>query len=90
MDDQNTVPSTAAPAPTCTSCGMATSGYKCAVCGEESAAHDQAHACGGENCQPKCEGCGQADSKCTCQQPQTPSSGPTPPPVDTGAAPPAM
>lgn len=59
----------------CTTCGKATSGYKCAVCGEESVSHDEAHPCGGANCQPKCVDCNEAESKCNCQGAQTSSGG---------------
>lgn len=63
------------PAAKCSTCSMDTAGYKCAVCGEESATHDATHPCGGENCQPKCVGCNQADSKCNCAAAQTPVGG---------------
>lgn len=65
----------AEPAAKCSTCSMDTAGYKCAVCGEESATHDDTHPCGGENCQPKCVGCNQADSKCSCGAAQTPVGG---------------
>lgn len=65
----------AEPAAKCSTCSMDTAGYKCAVCGEESATHDATHPCGGENCQPKCVGCNQADSKCSCGAAQTPVGG---------------
>lgn len=51
---------------TCSKCGGATEGYKCDACGEESAAHDPNHKCGGDHCVAKCTGCDQAHTKCTC------------------------
>lgn len=55
----------------CSTCGMDTEGYKCEMCGEESAEHDPNHHCGGERCMSKCKGCGQAQSKCACQPQQS-------------------
>lgn len=64
----------------CATCGKVTNGYKCAVCGEESEHHDDAHACGGANCQPKCLACGQSESKCSCG-PTVADTGSTTPPA---------
>lgn len=50
----------------CKTCGAGADGYKCAVCGEAADEHDPEHACGAEHCQPKCEGCNQAEVNCTC------------------------
>lgn len=73
-DDQNQGSGqTSSPAPAaqkCATCGQGAAGYKCAVCGEESETHDETHTCGGTNCQLKCVGCSQAESKCSCQQAQ--------------------
>ena len=54
--------------PKCSKCGMETEGYKCEMCGAESAHHDDNHGCGSEHCVAKCNGCGQAGTveKCTC------------------------
>jgi len=51
---------------TCKTCSGDTAGYKCDVCGEESAEQDAAHACGAEHSTPKCAACNEADGKCTC------------------------
>ncbi len=51
----------------CSKCGMETEGFKCDMCGAESATHDEQHEHGGEHCMPKCKACGQAQVKCTCQ-----------------------
>lgn len=53
--------------PKCKTCGMATKGYKCKICGAEMEKMDPAHACGPENCEPKCVGCGLGESDCTCK-----------------------
>ncbi|MGYP001563454255 len=45
---------------------MATQGYKCDMCGTESAEHDAGHGCGGDHCLAKCSGCGEAETKCSC------------------------
>ncbi|MEK7506831.1 MAG: hypothetical protein AAB585_02360 [Patescibacteria group bacterium] len=50
----------------CKKCGMATQGYKCDMCGTESAEHDAGHGCGGDHCLAKCSGCGEAETKCSC------------------------
>lgn len=50
----------------CTKCQSPTDGYKCDMCGEESATRDPNHACGGDHCMAKCAGCSQAEAKCTC------------------------
>lgn len=52
---------------TCAVCLGLTSGYKCAMCGEESASRDPGHACGGEHCIPKCVDCNQAEARCVCE-----------------------
>lgn len=51
----------------CAKCGGATEGYKCDVCGEESATHKENHRCGGSHCVAKCKECGQAETKCACE-----------------------
>lgn len=61
----------------CATCGKATSGYKCDMCGAESADYDPNHACGGEHCVAKCSGCGQAENRCICP-PASPGAGPVP------------
>ncbi len=50
----------------CSKCGGETEGYKCDICGAESAAHDDNHKHGSEHCMPKCKACGQAQVKCPC------------------------
>lgn len=50
----------------CTTCGGPTEGFKCDVCGAEADVHVEDHSCGGEHCMPKCQGCGEAQVKCTC------------------------
>jgi len=45
---------------------MDTEGYKCDMCGAESATHDANHEHGGDHCMPKCKGCNEAQVKCTC------------------------
>lgn len=50
----------------CSKCGGPTEGYKCDMCGAESATHDENHEHGGEHCMPKCKACSQAQVKCTC------------------------
>ncbi len=77
MDENNANPPAGGPAPAapaeqpaqakCTKCGGGTSGYKCDMCDAESAEHDPNHACGADHCMPKCAGCSQAASKCSCQ-----------------------
>jgi hypothetical protein len=51
---------------TCSQCGGPTEGYKCDLCGAEAKEHDDGHACGGDHCVPKCTGCNEAQSNCTC------------------------
>lgn len=51
---------------TCKTCKGETHGYKCDMCGAESDSHDASHACGGDHCMSKCEGCGEAEVKCSC------------------------
>ena len=51
----------------CKTCGGVTEGYKCDVCGEESATHDDSHKCDGDHCVQKCVACNQAETKCTCK-----------------------
>ena len=53
----------------CATCGGKTDGFKCAMCGEVSAAHNPEHACGGEMFQARCAACNEAESKCTCALP---------------------
>lgn len=53
-------------AATCDQCGGATKGFKCDVCGAESAVHVEAHGCGGAHCMPKCAGCYEAVVLCEC------------------------
>ena len=50
----------------CKTCGGATEGYKCDVCGVEAKEHDANHKCGSEHCVAKCVGCGEAETKCSC------------------------
>ena len=50
----------------CTKCGGPTEGYKCDLCGAESAVHVETHRCGGPHCMPKCERCEEAEVLCTC------------------------
>lgn len=50
----------------CTKCSKPTQGYKCDVCGVESATHDEQHVHGGEHCMLKCGACNEAQVKCTC------------------------
>lgn len=47
-------------------CNGPTEGYKCDVCGSESAEHDANHEHGGEHCVAKCQTCNEAETKCTC------------------------
>ncbi len=53
-------------APTCTTCGGDTEGYKCELCTAESRGHDPEHECGGEHCLPKCKECNEAQTQCAC------------------------
>lgn len=74
LKDQAQSAQSPATAPACSVCGKTTAGFRCASCGEETSEHDPNHACGGDQCQPKCVDCGDADSKCTCPpQTQTPA-----------------
>ena len=50
----------------CSKCEAETDGYKCDVCGSESAEHVEDHPCGGDHCMPKCAACGEAQVKCSC------------------------
>tara|TARA_Y100000310_G_scaffold345859_1_gene471628 strand:+ start:23531 stop:23731 length:201 start_codon:yes stop_codon:yes gene_type:complete len=50
----------------CSKCEGETEGWKCEMCGSESGEHVADHQCGGEHCIPKCKGCAEAESKCTC------------------------
>ena len=51
----------------CSKCNGNTSGYKCDMCDEEAEKHDDNHSCGGDHCMPKCAGCSQAQTKCSCK-----------------------
>lgn len=51
----------------CKTCKGPTDGFKCDMCGEESATHKEDHACGGPHCMPKCKPCNEAEAKCTCK-----------------------
>jgi len=51
----------------CSKCSGPTEGFKCDMCGEESETHVEDHSCGGAHCVAKCQGCGEAESKCTCE-----------------------
>lgn len=51
---------------TCAKCQKTAKGWKCDKCGAEAVAHDEGHGCGGAHCVPKCEGCSEAESKCSC------------------------
>jgi len=51
----------------CVRCNAPTDGYKCDICGVESAEHDPVHGCGGDHCQPKCRRCNEAESRCGCE-----------------------
>ena len=50
----------------CKTCGGATKGFKCDICGSISDAHVETHRCGGEHCVPMCAECEQAETKCEC------------------------
>ncbi len=52
----------------CPKCGGETEGWKCAICGAESATHDSnhKHADSDRYCTMKCKACAQADVLCTC------------------------
>lgn len=50
----------------CTSCSGPTEGFKCDICGAQSDNHDDNHGCGSEHCMPKCQGCNEAQVKCSC------------------------
>lgn len=54
----------------CAKCNMEAGGWKCAVCGAESAEHDPNHVHGepasDRHCMPMCTGCSQAEVHCTC------------------------
>lgn len=50
----------------CTKCSGPTAGYKCDMCGVESAEHDATHACGSDHCMPKCSACNEAQANCSC------------------------
>lgn len=57
--------------PKCAKCSGATAGYKCAICGDESAHHVPEHRHGepesDRHVMPKCEKCGEAEVFCTCE-----------------------
>lgn len=52
----------------CPKCNGATDGWKCAICGSESGAHDPKHMHEGSDryCTMRCKECGKADVHCTC------------------------
>jgi len=54
----------------CAKCNMDAKGWKCAICGEESANHDQSHKHGeppsDRHCMPKCTDCNEAEVHCSC------------------------
>jgi len=52
----------------CPKCNGEVDGWKCAVCGSESAEHDDnhKHADSDRYCTMKCKACGQADVHCSC------------------------
>lgn len=52
----------------CPKCSGETDGWKCAICGSESAQHDDNHKHAGSDryCTMKCKACSQADVHCTC------------------------
>lgn len=54
----------------CAKCGMEPEGFKCAICGAESADHDVNHKHGepasDRHCMPKCKGCNEAEVHCSC------------------------
>lgn len=50
----------------CKTCGGATEGHKCDMCGTEAKEHDPKHKCGGDHCMPKCKACSQAEVKSSC------------------------
>lgn len=52
----------------CKVCKGPTQGYKCDMCGEESPMHKDDHECGSAHCMPKCGGCNQAETQCSCQK----------------------
>ncbi|MFA6338581.1 MAG: hypothetical protein WCW87_00765 [Candidatus Paceibacterota bacterium] len=51
----------------CKTCGGATEGYKCDVCGDESSEHIEEHPCGNSHNMPKCAECNEAEIKCSCK-----------------------
>lgn len=52
----------------CKTCGGATEGYKCDMCGAEAKEHDANHTCGGDHCMPKCAACAKAETQCSCKR----------------------
>lgn len=54
----------------CAKCDGPTEGWKCAICGDESNKHDPSHKHGepasDRHCMPKCKGCGEAETNCSC------------------------
>ncbi len=50
----------------CSKCGAEAAGYKCDLCGAEFSALDEGHECGADHCRPKCSGCDEAETNCTC------------------------
>ena len=52
----------------CKKCGGDTKGFRCDICGAESLKHQDSHGCGGEHCVAKCVECGEAETRCDCEQ----------------------
>ncbi|MDD5110047.1 MAG: hypothetical protein PHI63_02430 [Patescibacteria group bacterium] len=50
----------------CGKCGGSAEGFKCEVCGDEMSDQPQTHGCGADRCLPKCTGCNETQTKCTC------------------------
>ena len=52
----------------CPKCNNAVEGWKCAICGVESAEHDSNHTHeeSDRHCTLKCKKCGKADVHCSC------------------------
>ncbi len=52
--------------PECAKCAGPAEGYRCDMCGEESAVFKENHSCGAHHWMPKCTACGQAEANCIC------------------------